>query len=175
MSIELSFRIEFQYFFFCRQSKPGYPGGDEKIRTLRVLVVVDEKVATTSWSKARRAISKLLHVRGFATIEVEILDPARINVFSIFPIGPEHPVISIYESFRGGLIQELMRSLGNNWTSLCHFSIGPTSENTHFAVVITIRPFKIHDWLILRRIMMGPCTDRNSSTMKQRRAFTFWP
>lgn len=137
-------------YVFCDQSKPGYPGGDIGISTLRVMVDVKDDMPTSGWSKARRALTRMLYERGFETIDVEILDPARSNILRLFPIPPDHPVISTYESFRPKFIEEVMRSLGNNWTTLCLFSVRLTFQNPTFAVVISLQPNTVCDWSILR-------------------------
>lgn len=121
--ILIEYLIVCQGFLFCGQSKPGYPGGDVIIRTLRVLVDVDESVTTNTWSKARRTLSKMLYEQGFEMFELESLDQARVNVLSGFLTTPEHPVITVYESSRGKIIEELMNSLRDEWTSLCLFSV----------------------------------------------------
>lgn len=145
-----SYGIEEIYYEFCEQSKPGYPGGDALINTLRVLVDVEDHVSTNNWSKARRALSKMLYDRGFETSIVEILDPARTTALRLFPISPNNPLISVYESFREKLIEEVTRSLGNLWTTLCLFSAHRPSQEPAIAVVISIRPRTACDWLVLR-------------------------
>lgn len=81
---------------------------------LRVLVDVKDHTSMRNWSKARRALSKMLYEGGFETIDVEVLDPARSNVLRLFPISPDHPVIFIYESFKIKRANELMRKLGDS-------------------------------------------------------------
>ncbi|MCJ1463688.1 hypothetical protein MMC07_002297 [Pseudocyphellaria aurata] len=145
-----TYGIEERYFEFCKQSKPDYPGGVVLINTLRVLVDVDDHVSTINWSKARRALSKMLYDRGFDSIVVEILDPARTTALRLFPISPDHPVISVYESFRGRLIEQVTRSLGKSWTTLCLFSVHRPAQEPGFAVVISIQPRTACDWPVLR-------------------------
>lgn len=135
---------------FIDQSKPGYPGGDAQVNTLRVFVDVDDHVSTINWSKARRELSKMLHEHGFDMIIVEILDDVRTNILRISPISPEDPVVTIYESFRWKLVEEITRSLGKCWTTLCLFSVQRPSQEQTFAVVITIQPYTVCDWLVLR-------------------------
>ncbi|MCJ1271059.1 hypothetical protein MMC22_010958 [Lobaria immixta] len=149
-SILAEFEIESKPYEFQYQSKPNYPGGEERIAVLRVLVDVEDHVSTSNWSKARRALSQTLHDRGFDSITVEILDPARINVVTLLPIAPDHPVVALYESFREQLINEVTRSLGKYWTTLCLFSLHRPSQEPTFAVVISVRPGTVCDWPILR-------------------------
>lgn len=149
-NILVEYGIEIKFYQFCYQSKPHYPGGEERITVLRVLVDVEDHVSTSSWSKARRALSQTLHDRGFDSITVEILDPDRINVVTLLPIAPDHPVVALYESFREKLINEVIRSLGKFWSTLCLFSLQRPSQEPTFAVVISVRPGTVCDWPILR-------------------------
>lgn len=42
------YRIEIKFYEFCYQLKPHYPGGEERITVLRVLVDVEDNVSTSN-------------------------------------------------------------------------------------------------------------------------------
>ncbi|KAL8691151.1 MAG: hypothetical protein Q9218_003563 [Villophora microphyllina] len=132
------------------RSKPGYPGGDNPVPQIRVNVQATDDVDTRDCSKAKRTIFKVLEVNNLGDFEIEIIDPRRALVFSIFAIQPGTPQIQAFEKARSRLSQLLDEKLGRHWTSVCIFLVGQFFAVADYSVVVTVPPFSSADWRILR-------------------------
>lgn len=143
--------IEPQMITFDKQSKPGYPtGGEIAVTVVRVSIDVRDNSPTDAWSAARRDIKALLIERGFADVEIELIDPQRFYLPSLFPVSPRDPLVTAYEAKRSEILAIVEDALQDAWTSISLFRVGRTSQSTQHAIVIMVRPLTEHDWLILR-------------------------
>ena len=139
---------------FIPQSKPGYPrGGDKPRMTLVIHVDVQDNMLTTSWSAARRDIKDLLDEHGLTEIEVEIVDPQRFYQPSLFATSPVGPNAELYRRARDDLLAVVRERLGEQWTSMSMYQVGRTAQRCSDALVITVKPWTEHDWLILRTML----------------------
>lgn len=143
--------IKPQMITFDKQSKPGYPaGGEIAVTVVRISIDVRDHSPTDAWSAARRDVKALLIERGFGDLEVELIDPQRSYLPSLFPVSPKNPLVTAYEAKRGEILEIVEDALKDAWTSISLFRVGRTSLSTQHAIVIMVRPLTEHDWLVLR-------------------------
>ena len=143
--------IEPQSISVRKQSKPGYPAGGEKlVSVVQVGIDVRDDSPTDAWSPARRDVKALLIERGFGDLEVELIDPQRFYLPSLFPVSPRDPAVAVYEANRTEILEIVKDALADAWTSVSLFMVGRSSMSTQHAIVIMVRPLTEHDWLLLR-------------------------
>ena len=134
-----------------KQSKPGYPaGGDTAVAVIRITINVGDNSPTDTWSAARRDVKALLIERALGDLEVELIDPARFYMPSLFPVAPTDPLVRVYEANREEILNIVESALKKVWTSISLFRVGRTSLSTQCAIVIMVHPLAEYDWLILR-------------------------
>lgn len=137
---------------FFNLSKPFYPnGGDTQVPTLTINVDVGNSVSTAMWPAASLQLQKLLSGRGYQGVEVEIIDPKRHFLPSLFPLRPEDTLVGEYESRRKGLIMVIMKRLSTAWSKASLFKIGCDFSKATPTIVVMVRP-KAHWWAIQREL-----------------------
>lgn len=87
-------------------------------------------------------------------LEVEIYDPHKAFMPSLFPISPKDPYIAVYEAFGDKLVQYVDGQLGRQWTSMCLYKVGNRVEAAICEIVIMVQPFTRHDWQHMSRTIM---------------------
>ena len=143
--------IERQSINVYKQSKPGYTaGGDIPVTIVHIAIDVEDNSATDAWSAGRRDVKALLIERGFEDLEVELIDPERFYMPSLFPVFPNDPCVKLYEGRRGEILDILQDTLAHAWTSVSLFKVGRTSQSVQHAIVVMVNPLTKHDWVVLR-------------------------
>lgn len=137
------------------QSKPGYPReGTNEVAALHVWVDFPDNAQSHEWSPAKRAIKALLEDTGLDGVEIEIFDPQKAFMPSLFPIDPQDPHIAVYEAFREDLVKCVDKEFGRQWTSMCLYKVGNKAETTTYDIVIMVQPYTRHDWQLLSRTIL---------------------
>ncbi len=145
-------RIESTDLDFINLSKPFYPnGGDTQVLTLRINVDVGDSVSTALWPAASMQLRKLLSSREYYGVEVEIIDPKRHFLPSLFPLRPEDTSVRAYESRREGIITVIMKRLSTSWSSTSLFKIGRNFSKATPAIVVMVRPKAHAHWWSIKR------------------------
>lgn len=126
-------------------SKPGYPGCDKPIPTLRLLIWED---FGGSLSTIKDEIKSLL---SSDSIPIEVVNPLKCFQPSIFAIHFNDPTVPVYESTRDAIVEEITATLGKQWQTLCLFRMGMTEQISSPSIVITVQPRTYSDWSRLDR------------------------
>ncbi|MCJ1346602.1 hypothetical protein MMC31_004820 [Peltigera leucophlebia] len=135
-------------------SKPGFPGGDIPVLTL--VVLVDQGVNNSrTWGDAKDEVHQLFAEDNFPNVEVELYDPKRSFVPTMFPLQPHTEAIIKYQSKRDQLIKCLQENLPGMWSAMSVFGFGPTAAEAEPALVVFIRPFSVQNWNQLGKKLSG--------------------
>ncbi|MCJ1244342.1 hypothetical protein MMC30_001540 [Trapelia coarctata] len=134
--------------------KPGYPGGDVPVITLRVLFRRGSGLPF-AWSAARDEAKEMLRRNGLGNVEVEIMDHERAFQPSFFPIGPTSQAVSVYERIRDELISLLFERLNTKWRLVSLFNVARTLEKSIPTIVVLVNPCLAHDWQKLEQLCKG--------------------
>lgn len=117
--------------------------------SLIINVDVGDSVSTALWPAASLQLRKLVSSRGYHGVEVEIIDPKRHFLPSLFPIRPDDTLVREYESRRKGLITVIMKRLSTAWSTASLFKIGRDFSEATPAIVVMVRPkAHAHWWAI---------------------------
>ncbi|KAJ9294415.1 hypothetical protein DTO271G3_6990 [Paecilomyces variotii] len=133
-------------------TKPGYPGGDQPVLTLRINYWRDAVIPHVP-GEARDRIYELLAQNGIS-IDIEIVDSQNCFRPSLFAIKPDDQAVAPFEQARGRLIDLLTRELGEKWRSLCLFNVGSVKEKATASIVVMVDPGTNCDWWGLRVSML---------------------
>ena len=129
------------------QCKPGYPrDGGKILPALYVHVDAGETNPIDTWSAARRDLTALLDERGHSDIEVEIQDPQRFYMPSLFPVRPDDPAVSKYESVREAILRTVSQRIGSFWQMISLFRTGRDAAQSRLSIVLMVSPLAEHDW-----------------------------
>ncbi|KAL8757755.1 MAG: hypothetical protein Q9184_004126 [Pyrenodesmia sp. 2 TL-2023] len=132
------------------RSKVRYAGGAPR-PMIEVHVRASEPNTFQQQSEAaKQQIQGLLTSNGVNGFSVEILDPDRVLVRSIFPLPPNNIVIRAFEGVSQSIVNNLSQRLANKWTSVCLFKVGPTLEQSSYSVFVTVKPGTVSDWQTLQ-------------------------
>lgn len=138
----------------CLASKPGFPGGDIPVLTL--VILVDQGVNNSrTWGHAKDEVHQLFAEDHFPNVEVELYDPKRSFVPTMFPLQPHTDAIIKYQSKRDQLIECLHEDLPGMWSAISVFGFGPTVAEAEPALVVFIRPFSVQNWNQLGKKLSG--------------------
>ncbi|KAL8902827.1 MAG: hypothetical protein Q9207_004353 [Kuettlingeria erythrocarpa] len=133
-------------FTTVMRSKVNYAGGAPR-PMIKVHVRASDPTAFRQQSEvAKQQIQGLLTSNGVNGFSVEILDPNRVLVRSIFPLSPSDIFIRAFEAVSDRIVGNLNQRLGNKWTTLCLFKVGRTSEGSSYSVFVTVKPGTVNEW-----------------------------
>lgn len=120
-------------------TKPGYPGGDNPLRVVHVLLPNDIP-APTELGQIRNLI-EILFKRHDISIDVEIVDLELTFRPVICPISPENPLVHAFEKARGAIVSILEESPPSDWCLLSAFCLPRDNGKLEPAVTVLF----IHD------------------------------
>lgn len=126
-------------------TKPQYPGGDIPLNLLRVVLQAEHGVSI-QLDAVKDDLLGLLHLRGIQDMHVEVVNIDLCFGPSIFPILPQHPILTIFENTKDQVIEILNNNLGSKWNVLCPFAVGRSEQNARPAIVIHVDPMTSADW-----------------------------
>ena len=136
-------------------SKPGYPnGGSKLVPALYIDVDTSDFInhcdstnpRTRKWSAALNDLITLLHSHGFPDIGVEIQDPERLYIPSLFPILPAHPAVAGYEAVRETIRIKVMERISDCWEMISLYRVGRTTDSANVRIMVMVSPLAEHDW-----------------------------
>lgn len=133
---------------FYHQSKPDYVGGSKPVPVLHVCIDGAQQATLKDWSPARRAIRVLLDEHGLDGTEIELYDPKRCYIPTLYAISPDDEHISIYEACRRQIIEYVDRQLGSSWRSMSLYKVkhNPSMITAVYEVVVVVDPWTSKDW-----------------------------
>ncbi|KAE8151699.1 hypothetical protein BDV25DRAFT_138622 [Aspergillus avenaceus] len=124
-------------------TKPGYPGGCEPRRYVRISYKKGPE--PLPFSPAMDDVVRYLGSCGIQ-LDVEIVDLDYCFRPSLFPIPPEHPAVDVYESFHADLVKFLNSTMQQSWRMLSLFMVGRTFQAKAPAVTVFVEPKLRKDW-----------------------------
>lgn len=126
-------------------SKPGFPGGNVPVLTL--VILVDQGIYNSrTWGDATDEVHQLFAEDDFPNVEVELYDPKRSFVPTMFPLQLHKEAVITHESKRDQLIECLHENLSGMWGAMSVFGFEPTVAEAEPALVVSIKPFSVHNW-----------------------------
>lgn len=126
-------------------SKSGYPGAEEPVLTL--LVIIDQGLnMTASWAGARDELRNMFSAHGLNGVHIEMYDPSRAFVPWLLPLSPQDATLRHYEDKRAELLDAVKKLLGKDWIAMSVFGLGTKSSPTMSALVVLVRPGTFQDW-----------------------------
>lgn len=114
--------------------KSGYPGGDNPLRVVHVLLPNDIP-APTELCQIRNLI-EVLFKRRDTSIDVGIVDLELTFRPVICPISPENPLVHAFEKARGVIVSILEESLASDWCLLAAFYLPHDNGKLEPAVTV---------------------------------------
>ncbi|KAL8916425.1 MAG: hypothetical protein Q9208_008526 [Pyrenodesmia sp. 3 TL-2023] len=128
------------------RSKVRYAGGAPR-PMIKVHVRATDHISFQQQSETgKQQIQGLLTSNGVNGFSVEILDPDRVLVRSIFSLPPSNIIIEAFEGVSKTIVDNLCQRLANKWTSVCLFKVGRTLEQSSYSVFVTVKPGTVSDW-----------------------------
>ncbi|KAL9020922.1 MAG: hypothetical protein Q9185_001885 [Variospora sp. 1 TL-2023] len=125
--------------------KPGYPGGDPQ-PMIRINARSPGAHDIQRWHAARQAVQDYLGARQIHDMSVEIVDPEKAMVRSLFPLPPSDFFIQAFEAVSFTIMDTLGQAMGTNWTSYCLFKVGMTAGRASYCVFVTVQPRTVANW-----------------------------
>lgn len=126
-------------------TKPQYPEGNIPINLLRVTLRAEHDVSI-QLDTVKDDLLGLLYLRGIQNIHVELVNIDLCFGPSIFPIMPQHPIVTIFENTKDQIIQVLNNNLGSKWTVLCPFRVGRSEQSARPTIVVHVNPLTPANW-----------------------------
>lgn len=126
-------------------TKPQYPEGNTPINLLRVTLRAEHDVSI-QLDTVKDDLLGLLRLKGIQNIHVEVVNIDLCFGPSIFPIMPQHPIVTIFENTKDQIIQVLNNNLGSKWTVLCPFRVGRSEQNARPTIVVHVNPLTPANW-----------------------------
>ena len=81
---------------------------------------------------------------------MEIIDPKRHFLPSLFPLRPEDTVVHMYEARRKDLIMVIIKRLSNAWSATSLFKIGRDPNEASPATVVIVRLRALAHWWAIK-------------------------
>ncbi|KAI4117088.1 MAG: hypothetical protein LQ345_002608 [Seirophora villosa] len=138
----------------CLLSKAGYPGGEPR-PIIRIPIRSRRAHDVQHWHSARQEVEEYLADRQIQNMSVEIVDPDKAMVRSLFPLPPSDFLIQTFEAVSPIIRATLQDVLGAKWTSYCLFKVGPTAGRAAFCVFVTVQPYTVANWQRIRQCIIS--------------------
>ena len=145
-----------QMFLLQDVTKPGYPGGDVPVPTVRVPVYGEPPSDYQSFGQLKDELRKFLVSKGLDDIHVEVFHFELAFQPSLFSIQPDDPAVGIFEAAAESILRLLHDSpVGSAWKLLSLFKIGQTEIEATPTILVTVAPGVSLDWVTLECSIKG--------------------
>lgn len=139
-------------FRCARQSKPGYPGGDEPLDFF-IIDLYPSNSNIPRLGPIKDGIVRLFRQREIDA-HVEIICKRYCHKPTVYFIAPTDPLVVAYEKAKDILVKILNQTLNKKWRLLCPFNVGSSRNQAQPMVVVLVEPWTYANWSELRLQMM---------------------